>query len=111
MVTVDVVLDSAGLLKSCQVSGHAGAGPRNGDVVCAAVSVLSRTALRTLSKTEGVTARGKAPKRGELFMEIEYTEACTGQVAGITAFLLEGFVSVSEEFPEHCCVRIQRERR
>jgi hypothetical protein len=111
MVTVDVVLDHAGLIKSCQVSGHAGAGPRNGDVVCAAVSVLSRTALRTLSKLEGVSVRGKAPQRGDLFMEIEYTEACRGQVAGITAFLLEGFISVSEEFPEHCCVRIQRERR
>lgn len=111
MIHVDVVLDSEGILRSCQVSGHAGAGPRNGDVVCAAVSVLSRTALRTLSKIEGVTARGKAPERGELFMEIDYTEACMAQVAGITAFLLEGLVSVSEEFPEHCCVRIQRERR
>lgn len=111
MVSVDVVLDAAGLLKNCTISGHAGAGPRNGDLVCAAISVLSRTALRTLSKTDGVTARGKAPQRGELFMEIEYTEACTGQVAGITAFLLEGFVSISEEFPEHCSVRIQRERR
>jgi hypothetical protein len=111
MINVDVVLDSAGILRSCQVSGHAGAGPRNGDVVCAAVSVLSRTALRTLSKIEGVTARGNAPERGKLFMEIDYTEACMAQVAGITVFLLEGFVSVSEEFPEHCCVRIQRERR
>ncbi|AEJ18937.1 ribosomal-processing cysteine protease Prp [Gracilinema caldarium] len=111
MVAVDVVLDPAGLIKSCKVSGHAGAGPRNGDVVCAAVSVLSRTALRTLTKTDGVTARGKAPQRGELFMEIDYTEASKDQVAGITAFLLEGMLSVSEEFPEHCCVRIQRERR
>lgn len=111
MVSVDLVLDSADLLKSCQVSGHAGAGPRNGDVVCAAVSVLSRTALKTLSHIDGVFAYGKAPKRGELFMEIRYTEACKGQVAGITAFLLDGFTSIEEEFPEHCCVRIQRERR
>ncbi|WP_304222354.1 ribosomal-processing cysteine protease Prp [Gracilinema caldarium] len=111
MIRVDVILDTAGILKSCAVVGHASAGPRNEDIVCAAVSVLSRTALRTLSKTEGVTVRGNAPARGELFMEIEYAAVCRDQVAGITNFLLEGLLSISEEFSEHCCVRIQRERR
>lgn len=111
MIVADVALDEAGLLKSCSVSGHAGAGPRGGDVVCAAVSVLARTALRTLSLKEGVRVRGTAPARGEFGLETERCGGAEPYVAAVTAFLVEGLRSIAEEYPDHCTVRIREERR
>jgi len=111
MIAVDVVLDEMGLLRSCHVEGHAGAGPRGDDVVCAAVSILVRTALRTLSAAEGVSVRGSAPERGVLWMETDCADEGLGFLAASTAFLTEGLRSVAEDYPNHCSVRISTERR
>jgi uncharacterized protein YsxB (DUF464 family) len=111
MIEVDVIVDEAGLLVSCQVEGHAGAGPRGGDVVCAAISILVRTALRTLSAVEGVSVRGSAPSRGVLWMEADCVPNGAGFLAASTAFLTEGLRSVAEDYPDHCSVHISTERR
>jgi uncharacterized protein YsxB (DUF464 family) len=107
VIKAEVILDG-GLLRSCRVSGHAGAGPRGGDIVCAAVSVLARTAMRALSGREGITVRGEAPERGVFRLEAECTAAGREflEVAGI--FLTEGLVSVAEEYPDFCQVKIER---
>jgi uncharacterized protein YsxB (DUF464 family) len=106
-------VDEDGLLASCVISGHAEAGPRGGDIVCAAVSVLSRTALRTLSAREGLAVRGEAPGRGEFRLE-------TGPAAGPAdraflaaagTFLLEGLRSVAAEYPRNCKMTVKTERR
>ena len=111
MITIDVVVDEAGLLDSCRVEGHAGVGPRGGDVVCAAVSILVRTALRTLSGQEGVSVRGSAPERGVLWMEADCVESGASFLAATTAFLAEGLRSVAEDYPDHCSVYFSTERR
>jgi len=111
MIMVDVVVDPQGRLKSCRVEGHADAGPRGGDVVCAAVSVLVRMAIRTLSRVEGVTVRGGAPDRGALWMETDSAAEGETFLAAAGAFLMEGLNSVSAEYPDHCTVRIRTERR
>jgi uncharacterized protein YsxB (DUF464 family) len=49
MIGIDAAFDKAGLLRFCEVRGHAMAGPAGYDLVCAAVSVLIRTAFRVLS--------------------------------------------------------------
>ena len=108
MIQVDMVLDEAGLLRSCQVSGHAGAGKRGEDTVCAAVTVLTRTLIRVLSGREGVTIRGSIPEQGNFWMEAEYTPEGREFLAGAGAFLVEGLLSVSTEFPDHCKVIIER---
>ena len=111
MIRVDVALDDAGRLVSCEVEGHAGAGPRGGDVVCAAVSVLTGTALKTLSRAEGVTVHGGAPERGSLWMETDCAAGGETYLSAVTAFLMEGLHSVSSEYPDYCSVRIRTERR
>ncbi|QQO11135.1 ribosomal-processing cysteine protease Prp [Breznakiella homolactica] len=111
MITVDAVLDEAGLLKSCRVSGHAGAGPRGGDIVCAAVSVLTRTALQILSNREGITVRAGAPERGAFWIETEYTGEGEVFLSAAGVFLIEGLRSVSREYPDHCTMTIHTERR
>jgi uncharacterized protein YsxB (DUF464 family) len=111
MIAVDVVVDEAGSLISCHVEGHAGAGPLGGDVVCAAVSILMRTALKTLSGAEGVSVRGDAPARGVLWMEADCAPEGARFLAASTAFLSEGLRSIAEDYPDHCNVRISTRRR
>jgi uncharacterized protein YsxB (DUF464 family) len=108
VIKTELVLENGGLLKSCRVAGHAGAGKRGRDVVCAAVSVLVRTVLRVLSGREGVTVRSGAPERGELWLEVEGTAENREFLAAAGTFLNEGLLSVSGEFPEFCQVKIER---
>jgi uncharacterized protein YsxB (DUF464 family) len=111
MIEIEAVLDEVGLLRSCKVRGHAEAGPKGGDIVCAAVSVLTRTALRTLSGRKGITIRGSAPARGLIGMETDYTPEGQAFLAAAGAFLMEGLASVSEEYPDYCKMNVYTERR
>jgi uncharacterized protein YsxB (DUF464 family) len=108
MIQADVALDEAGLLRSCRVWGHAGAGKRGNDVACAAVSVLTRTIVRILSGRKDITIRGSIPDRGNFEMETEYTAVGREFLAAAGAFLVEGLVSVSADFPGYCKVIIER---
>ena len=108
MIQVDVVLDEAGLLRSCRVQGHAGAGKRGYDIVCAAVSVLTRTIIRVLSGRKGITIRDDIPGEGFFFMETEYAAEGREFLSAAGTFLIEGLLSVSEEFPDYCKVNIER---
>jgi uncharacterized protein YsxB (DUF464 family) len=108
MVRIEAAVDEAGLLRSCRIHGHAGAGPRGGDIVCAAVSVLARTALRVLSQQEGITVRGEAPERGVIGMDIDYAANGKDFLAAAGAFLVEGLQSVAGEYPDYCVMRITK---
>ena len=107
MIRADLVLEN-GLLKSCRIRGHSGAGPKGADIVCAAVSVLARTALKVLSERKGIDVRGEFPERGDFSLEIlEVTAENREFLAGTGVFLKEGLVSVSGEYPGFCKVSIE----
>jgi uncharacterized protein YsxB (DUF464 family) len=106
MIVIEVTLDEGGLLRSCDVKGHAGAGKRGGDIVCAAVSVLSRTALRALSGRKGIVVRGGAPDRGVFRIETEVGASGREFLSGAGTFLIEGLRSVAEEYPDCCKMTI-----
>jgi uncharacterized protein YsxB (DUF464 family) len=108
MIQADLALDEAGLLISCRVSGHAGAGYPGADIVCAAVSVLTRTVVRVLSGKKGINIRGSIPEQGNFSMEVEYSGDGREYLAAAGAFLTEGLLSVSAEFPDNCRVTIER---
>ena len=103
-----VLAFEGGLLKSCGISGHAGAGPKGADIVCAAVSVLARTAFKTLSARKGITVQGEFPERGEFRLEICSVNPENSEfLAGVGKFLGEGLLSVSGEYPDFCKVTIE----
>jgi uncharacterized protein YsxB (DUF464 family) len=108
VIQAELLLDEAGLLCSCRVSGHAGAGEFGSDIVCAAVSVLTRTFVRVLGDREGVTLRGDAQERGSFLVEVEYGSDGREFLAAAGAFLMEGLLSVSTEFPDNCKLIIER---
>ena len=103
-----MVLDGSGLLRSCQVQGHAGAAKQGSDIICAAVSVLARTSVRVLSGRKDITIRGSIPEKGDFSIETDYTPEGREFLSGAGTFLVEGLLSVSEEFPEYCKVIIER---
>jgi len=108
MVEIDLSVDNAGLLTSCKVQGHANAGPMGGDVVCAAVSILATTAFKILSEQDGIELSGGAPERGVFWMETSCHGAGGEFMKGAGAFLMEGFKTVSEQYPDYCTMRIHR---
>ena len=105
MIEIEAVLDGEGILRSCRASGHAGTGATG---VCAAVTVLMRTAVRTLSEREGITIRCDAPEPGFLFLEADYAEEGRNFLFAAGVFLLEGLMSLAEEYPENCILSIRR---
>jgi uncharacterized protein YsxB (DUF464 family) len=102
MIRLEAALDGEGVLARYSASGHAGAGPAGADVVCAAVSVLSRSLVRALHGRDGVTVRSDAPEPGSFSVEIGYTDGVREFLDGAGSFLLEGLASVAEEYPDHC---------
>ena len=101
-----MVLDEAGLLKSCRVQGHAGDAKRGNNIVCAAVSVLTRAFVRAIAVRQDIKLRGDIPEHGNFLVEMDYTPEGRGFLAGAGAFLIEGLLSISTEFPDQCKVTI-----
>jgi uncharacterized protein YsxB (DUF464 family) len=108
MVEIAAVLDENGVLKTCTASGHAGAGRKGYAIVCAAVSVLMRTAVRVLSGRKGITIRCDAPEPGFLSLEAGYTGEGREFLSAVGVFLTEGLASVAEEYPDNCKLTIRR---
>ena len=78
------------------------------DIVCAAISVLTRTVVGVLSGRKDITIRGSIPERGIFLMEADYAPEGRDFLAGAGSFLIEGLLSIQAEFPEHCKVIIER---
>ena len=108
MIKIEAVLDENGVLRACTACGHADAGPTGADIVCAAVSVLMRTAVRALTGREGITVRCDAPDTGFLKLEADYTAAGKDFLFAAGVFLTEGLASVAGEYPRHCTLTIRR---
>ncbi|MDR2795388.1 MAG: ribosomal-processing cysteine protease Prp [Spirochaetaceae bacterium] len=109
MIRLEAALDSEGVLVEYSAAGHSGAGPKGADIVCAAVSALSRALIGALYGREGVRVRADAPERGRLKVELSYDCEAKPFLEGAGAVLLEGLVSVAKEYPEFCNLKITRE--
>ena len=111
MIEIEAVLDDDGVLRTCNASGHAGAGRTGSDIVCAAVSVLMRTALSVLSGRKGISISGGAPERGRLWLEAGYEAEGRDFLFAAGVFLIEGLMSVAQEHPDNCKLNIRTLRR
>ena len=107
MIEIEAVLDKEGVLRACNASGHAGAGKTGGDIVCAAVSVLLRTALSVLSGRKGIKVSGGAPEKGRLWLETDYEEEGKDFLFACGEFLMDGLKSVAQEYPGNCRLAIK----
>ncbi|MCL2808493.1 MAG: ribosomal-processing cysteine protease Prp [Treponema sp.] len=107
MIEIEAVLDNDGILKACKAAGHAGAGKSGSDIVCAAVSILLRTAFSTLLNKKGIKVQGGAPERGQLWLEVEYEAEGREYLFAVGEFLVNGLSSLTKEFPNNCKLTIK----
>jgi len=107
MIEITALLDKNGIVRSCKASGHAGAGKTGNDIVCAAVSVLMRTAVNVLSGKKGITIHNDAPEKGQLYMEVDYEAEGKDFLFAAGVFLIEGLKSVAQEFPKNCILKVK----
>jgi uncharacterized protein YsxB (DUF464 family) len=108
LIDIEAVLDENEVLRSCKAVGHARAGKKGSDIVCAAVSVLMRTAACALSDRNGITVRYEAPEPGLFFMEADYTAEGKDFLFASGVFLIEGLALINEEYPNNCRLTIRR---
>jgi uncharacterized protein YsxB (DUF464 family) len=100
-------LDHGGALRGFSVSGHAGSGPRGEDLVCAAVTVLFRTAARLLRLQGDIRIRGGASENGRMELQIEELPAPRRQwLIGLSDFLIRGARDLQEENPKAIALRV-----
>ena len=64
--------------------------------------------MQVLSERKGIVILGSVPEKGDFFIETEYTPEAREFLAGAGAFLVEGLLSVSREFPNYCKVNLER---
>jgi uncharacterized protein YsxB (DUF464 family) len=104
VIKIEAVLDNDGTLRVCKASGHARYGKTGTDIVCAAVSVLMRTAYSTLSGRKGITVRYNAPENGVFWLETDYDAEGKDFLFAAGEFLVNGLSSVAQEYPKNCSI-------
>jgi uncharacterized protein YsxB (DUF464 family) len=110
LVTVTLALDAGGCLAGFTADGHV-AGPAGANVACAAVTVLLRTAARTVAGA-GFAAGGGADAPGTLRLDVGPVEAGRRNwLRGVTDTLLRGLADVAAEAAGEVVVRIDRVER
>lgn len=100
MIEVRARLGEDGVLRRVDSSGHAGTDAAGRDLVCAAASVLLRTAYEALAQVPGVRVEGSAPEPGKLWFSLrDYPPGGADRLRGIGDFLLTGLSGLEREHP------------
>ncbi len=106
------MIEADGLLLEFEAEGHAGVGDRGFDIVCAAFTVLARTAYDALSRLPGARVEGAAPEPGSLDFRVESMPGQARERAiGMSAYLLEGLRGLEREFPDAVGLTTETVRR
>ncbi len=109
MIAAKVVLDAEGRIVRFEASGHAGQARAGSDIVCAAFTVLARSAYEALAALPGVEIAGEAPEPGTLRFAVRRNDpAQAGKAAGIADFLLAGISGLEREYPGRVGLKIER---
>jgi uncharacterized protein YsxB (DUF464 family) len=100
MIVAKLVLDPEGRPLRFEADGHAGHGRAGTDIVCAAFTVLARSAYEALSGLPGAKVEGSAPVRGSLrFTVLSLPSEAGERAAGIADFLQAGIRGLEREYP------------
>lgn len=109
MLRIKITMTGQGLLRGAEAVGHVGFGPKGSDPVCAAATVLLRTAARTLERKQGIELSGGAPSPGQMQFEIlALPESLRGWISGVSEALFQGLTDLAMEFPDKVSVQVER---
>ncbi|TYT79653.1 ribosomal-processing cysteine protease Prp [Treponema phagedenis] len=106
MISVLLELGTRNEFFSVTASGHAETAPRGFDIVCAAVSVLLRTAVIGLSE---VNPQVNTAERGFLTCTVpSYAEDSLARLQFTAEFLANGMKTLVKEYPEAVDFRVKK---
>jgi uncharacterized protein YsxB (DUF464 family) len=109
VIRIELELFADGRLKALRARGHAN-GPLGGNVACAAVSVLLRTAARYFTE-EGFVLEGAAAAPGEMDVRLlDADGAGLERMRGASGLLLRGLADLCGEYPRDVEVDVRPER-
>jgi len=109
VIRAKLVLDKGGAVRGFEAEGHAERGSRGYDVVCAAFSVLARTAYRSLEGLPGVRLRGSASEPGSLSFQVLEAAERSALAEGIAVFLITGMGDLARDYPDAVAITIERD--
>ncbi len=111
-IQIVVELDGSGCLRKLDSRGHA-IGTGGDSVACAAVSVLVRTAARTINAHGDLDVRGDASTEGHLRCELagngDLPEPVRRWLRGVTEFLVTGLQDAARDYPDDVRLEIHHE--
>lgn len=111
MIRAQIVLDEDGTLLSLTVAGHAGSAPAGKDLVCAAVSSLVRTAVRTLQAHPGLPVWSDAPEPGRVDLRVDGVSAPDRLwLKGVSDTVLQGLRDLEGDAPGFMEVNVKRSK-
>jgi uncharacterized protein YsxB (DUF464 family) len=112
VIAARVVLDAGGRILRFEASGHGGRAPAGKDIVCAAFTVLARTAYEALASLPGASVEGAATEPGSLRFSVrQLPEAVEERASGIADFLLVGLSGLEREYPGEVGITIEQHWR
>jgi len=109
VIRAKAILDKEGALLGFDAVGHAESASRGYDVVCAAFSVLARTAFRALEALPGIDLKGTAPEPGLLSFEVLRPAESAERAAGIADCLVAGMLDLARDYPGAVAFSIVRD--
>ncbi len=106
MTSVLLVRGCDGTFKSFAAHGHAGFAAKGKDIVCAAETLLLRTAIQVLESTEGIEVFVDKSRRGHLSVKVEVKDkdCCLEKLRCVADFVGQGIKSLSQEYPRLVCL-------
>ncbi len=113
MIRVTVSSGGNGVLQEVSATGHSFAFASGENIVCAAATVLLRTAARLFEADPDIRIVGSAGSRGEFEFKVEVLDARKNEYTrAIGDYLKQGIADLQREFPNDCAlITEQRDRR
>jgi uncharacterized protein YsxB (DUF464 family) len=109
VIRARLVLDPDGRPLRFEAEGHSELGAKGRNILCAAFTVLARSAFEALSGLPGASVEGSAPARGMLHFTVRHLPPEAGErAAGIAEFLLAGISGLEREYPGEVGLTIER---
>jgi len=109
MIAAKFFLDGEGRPVRFEADGHSALGKKGSNLVCAAFSILARSAYEALAGLPGIDIEGRAPEKGSLQFVVRHLPPEAGErAAGIADFLLAGISGLEREYPGEVGLTIER---
>ena len=117
MIVVNLFCREDGVVKECRANGHAFFSSKGSDIVCAAVTILLKTAVSLvfeLSKSGEIKVEADLSRRGNLAFRVDFlneaSEKTQERLRCIADFVRSGVSSIEKEFPKNVHLIEERDK-